>query len=334
MRAAVIGMGRMGQRHVEALSEHSVVGVADLREEALAEAAEGLHLSGSVLFRDGAEMVQRVHPDLLVVATTTPSHRDLVCMGADEGTPFVLVEKPMAASVGECREMIRRCRDRGVRLAVNHQMRYMQQYRLVKERLIPERLGGLSSMTVVCGNFGIAMNGTHYFEAFRYLTDEPPVTVAAWLDESKFPNPRGPQFGDWAGEVRVTSEHGHVLYLSAREDQGHGLTCVYSGPAGQAVVDELGGVVHWNARRREHAGAPTGRYAMPWERGEVTIGPKQVVESTRSLMTDLLAGGDYPTGEQGMLALSQLAAAVVSSRNGGALTRVGEDLDSVYLSIA
>ena len=38
------------------------------------------------------------------------------------------------------------------------------------------------------------MNGTHYFEAFRFLCDEEPVAVSAWFDNEVLANPRGERF--------------------------------------------------------------------------------------------------------------------------------------------
>ena len=37
----------------------------------------------------------------------------------------------MASSVAQCDEMIATCASAGTRLAINHQMRFMDQYRLV-----------------------------------------------------------------------------------------------------------------------------------------------------------------------------------------------------------
>ena len=53
----------------------------------------------------------------------------------------------------------------GIRLAVNHQMRFMDQYRIILDALKSGRYGELCSMTVVGGCFG-GHNGSHYIEAF------------------------------------------------------------------------------------------------------------------------------------------------------------------------
>src|SRR5690349_18239861 len=53
--------------------------------------------------------------DAVYVATPTSSHKEYVLKAARAGKP-VLVEKPMAASVGDCEAMIAACREAGVPL--------------------------------------------------------------------------------------------------------------------------------------------------------------------------------------------------------------------------
>ena len=62
--------------------------------------------------------------------------------------------------------------------------------------------GGLRSMVVTASNFGLAMNGCHYFEAFRYLTNEEVAEISCWFDPNNVPNPRGPQYVDRSGQLR------------------------------------------------------------------------------------------------------------------------------------
>src|SRR5690606_13726782 len=126
--------------------------------------------------------------------------------------------KPMAQSLAQCDAMIDACDKAGAKLAVNHQMRFMDQYTLAKKHLGSENFGGLSSMTVVAGCFGLAMNGTHYIEAFRYLSDDAPQSVQAWFAGDDLPNPRGPDFRDKAGAIRVETTGGKRLYIEASND--------------------------------------------------------------------------------------------------------------------
>jgi predicted dehydrogenase len=163
---------------------------------AKAAAAAG-DLSGERCFADASTMLA-AHRDagLVVIATTADSHRTLVEQAAAAGARHILCEKPMATSVADCDAMIAACQASGTRLAINHQMRFMPQYTVVRDELATGRFGPLASMSVTAGCFGLAMNGSHYCEAFAWLTGSPIVNATAWFSGEAFNNPRGPNFFD------------------------------------------------------------------------------------------------------------------------------------------
>jgi hypothetical protein len=196
-------------------------------------------------------------------------------------------------------------------------MRFMEQYTLPKSLIEDESFGGLASVTVVAGNFGMAMNGSHYFEMFRYLTGEMPATVAAWFSAERVPNPRGAQFEDRAGAVRVTTGRGRRLYMDASADQGHGMHVSYAALHGRIDVDELAGKARLVSRKAEHRGMATTRYGMPWDERDIMIAPADAVTPTRAVLSALLAGQNYPDGLVGRMAVELLAAAYASHEQGG-----------------
>lgn len=319
MKAGLLGLGRMGLRHLEVLRSLNldVVGASDLQEPARAKAAADYGVPMDALFADAGEMIEKVKPELLVVATTAPSHADFVCLGAKNGAKAILCEKPMAVSLAECDRMIEACAASGTRLAVNHQMRFMEQYTRTKEIVEDVSFGGLASATVIAGNFGMAMNGSHYFEMFRFLTDEMPAQVSAWFSADTVANPRGAQFEDRAGSVRVTTTKGRRFYMDAGSDQGHGMHVTYAGPFGRLDVDELAGRAQLVVRKTEHRDVPTTRYGMPYEERSIPITPADAVAPTRAVLEALLAGKNYPDGDVGRMAVEVLAAAYVSNEQGG-----------------
>ncbi|NJK91164.1 MAG: hypothetical protein HC904_04600 [Blastochloris sp.] len=203
-------------------------------------------------------------------------------------------------------------------------MRFMEQYIKPKLMLQSPEFGGLCSVSVTAGNFGLAMNGTHYFEMFRYLTDEPAVEVQAWFSEETVPNPRGPQFLDRAGTIRLTTATGKRFYLDASADQGHGVFVQYVAKYGQITVDELGGRMSWSVRKSEQRDMPTTRYGMPWTEGLEVITPADALKPSLEVLNALLEGGNYPTGEDGLLAIKVLVAAYVSSEQGSRVVRLDE----------
>jgi predicted dehydrogenase len=334
LRAAVIGAGRMGRRHVQIITSLGLplVALADQNAAALVEARSQLLLPESIYYQN-LEALLDTHPDVLVAATTAPAHHDVVCRAAERGVRFILCEKPMAVSLRQCDHMLEVCQRHGVHLAVNHQMRFMEQYLAPRQLLDSTAFGGLSSVNVTAGNFGLAMNASHYFEMFRFLTGEAPAVVSAWFGQETIPNPRGAQFVDRAGCVRACTAGGKRFYLDCGGDQGHGMYVVYGARYGQVAVDELRGQMTWTCRKAEHRELPTTRYGMPWDQGSADIAPADALAPTRAVLEALLRQDNYPTGRDGRLAVATLVAATVSNDNGHrpvTLAEAGQHADRVF----
>lgn len=320
MRIAIAGLGRMGVRHAQVASDIGlqIIGVSDRRPEAITQAVTDCpSLAKASFFDNSAEMISALKPDLLVIATTAPSHCELTCRGAEAGVQYILCEKPLGVSIAECRLMIETCARHGARLAVNHQMRFMEQYTLIKSMAESDDFAGLSSVTAVAGNFGVAMNGSHYFEAFRFLTGLPATKVSASFSKAFVPNPRGREFFDRAGTVRLENSSGQRFYLDASADQGHGIHMTYACSLGRITVDELTGQVTFAHRKAEHREMPSTRYGMPWTDGERRIAPTSAIEPTRRVLESLLSNAGYPDGEVGLMTVRILVAAYLSDESGG-----------------
>lgn len=319
MNTALIGLGRMGLRHYEVLQrlKLDVVGAADLNADTHA-AAKDAGIAEAAIFTDAADMLEAVDAELVVIATTGPSHYPLVKLAVEAGAKNILCEKPMGVSLAQCDAMIEMCEAAGCRLAINHQMRFMDQYVLPKQKLDSEAHGGLSSMTVLAGNFGFAMNGSHYLEAFRYMADDAPATVCAWFSDEILANPRGAQFEDRAGSMRIETVGGKRYYMDIGTDQGHGMHVTYMSRNGRIDIDELAGHMREVVREAEHRDAPTTRYGMPYHTEVTQITPADAVTPTQHVLQALLAGENYPDGHDGRQAIELLVAAYMSAEQGGA----------------
>ncbi len=329
MKAVVLGVGRMGRRHVQVVQKAGceLVGVYDVRKESLEEAKREYGLDDALLFDDLDRLYEVARPECVVIATTADSHEGLTCMAAERGAQFVLVEKPMATSVDACDRMLQVCARQGTKLAVNHQMRFMEQYTRPKALFASDELGEMGSMTVVAGNFGLAMNGCHYFEAFRYLADDIPAEVTAWFSSETVPNPRGSQFHDRGGSVRVTTRGGKRFYMEAGTDQGHGVRAVYGTRQGMLTVNELTGELVGTERQAEFRSLPTTRYGMPAVDRRETIAPAEVIDTSAAVLRALISDENSVTGEHGRSAVEVLVAAHQSADAGGIPITLGANLD-------
>jgi predicted dehydrogenase len=327
MKICVIGVGRMGRRHITAARNagFDLAGIFDLSADAIATTLTECNVDEAMAYGDAGQMLAAVRPDAVVVSTTAPSHCEFVCAAAAAGVRFILCEKPMAASLEECDRMIAACRAAGARLAVNHQMRFMEQYTSIKAMIDTPEFGGLRSMVVSASNFGLAMNGCHYFEAFRYLAGDV-AEISCWFDPSNVPNPRGPQYVDRSGQLRGVTASGTRLIMELGGDLGHGIEVVYGCRNGQILVDELAGFVRAIHRNAEYRDLPTTRYGMPASELQRKIAQAEVTKPTEDLWRAVLAGGSYPDGDAGRHALAVLVAANLSGEAGGNRVALGAGL--------
>ena len=121
INVGVIGVGHLGQHHARIYSElpqTRLVGVADLDQNRRVEIG---NRCGVPQFEDYRSLFGQV--DAVSVAVPTLQHRDVVLDCLNAGV-HVLVEKPLAVTPDEGRQMIDRSREKGLVLHVGHVERF------------------------------------------------------------------------------------------------------------------------------------------------------------------------------------------------------------------
>lgn len=123
---AIIGTGSIAGVHIEAYRKFpgrcEVRALCDLYPEK-AEALDKKYGLGAGVFKDYRDALARKDIDLVSVCLPPSAHRDAAVASLEAGK-HVIVEKPMAASLGECDEMIGAAEKAGRLLSVVAQNRY------------------------------------------------------------------------------------------------------------------------------------------------------------------------------------------------------------------
>lgn len=326
MRTAIVGVGSMGRRHIQIVKAMGLdlVGICDNVPSALASAEKELGVPKELRYSNVQLLLEKKRPECVVIATTAPTHCEFTCLAAELGAKNILCEKPMAVSLAECDRMLSACAEHGARLAINHPRRFMERYMETKRLIGSPEVGGLASVTVVAGNFGMAMNGTHYIEMFHYMVNEALADVSAWFSPQIISNPRGPEFKDRAGSLRISTAGGRRFYMEVGADQGHGLKVIFAGKYGQLILDELAGTLSFMAREEQYRELPTTRYGMPFIHSERRVPPADALMPSRAVLEALLDGANYPSGEDGRLAVAALIAAYLSDEQGHRPVKITE----------
>jgi len=123
VRVGVIGCGIWGRMHVRAYAQHAsaeLVGVCDLDEARAQTVAEEY---GVPKWFTSAEALLEEGLDAVSIATPDAAHAEPALAAARSGV-HVLVEKPLAKTVDDCRSMIEAAEAAGVRLMVDWHNRW------------------------------------------------------------------------------------------------------------------------------------------------------------------------------------------------------------------
>jgi predicted dehydrogenase len=132
LRTAVIGVGYLGRFHAQKyaqLSGSKLVGVVDANADASAKVAAEL---GTRAFGDYRELFGQV--DAVSLAVPTPLHHSIGCELLRNGID-VLIEKPIATTVSEARELVDLAQAHGRVLQVGHLERFNPAVLAAAERL-------------------------------------------------------------------------------------------------------------------------------------------------------------------------------------------------------
>jgi predicted dehydrogenase len=140
VRTGLVGCGKVGLIHAAALHglpESDFVAVCD---SAPARAAEFAGRYGTRPFTDVGTMLRESGVEAVVIGTPHPLHAAPAVRAAEAGV-HVLVEKPLAASLGDCDAMLAAARRAGVRLGVISQRRFYEPVRRLKAAIDAGKIG-------------------------------------------------------------------------------------------------------------------------------------------------------------------------------------------------
>jgi len=252
MKVIQAGVGGFGKQWVKTLAADravKVVGLVDLKEDALeAACALGGHTK-DICFGSLKEALGKVAADAVVCVTPPEHHRRVVVEALRTGLDAIS-EKPMAGTMADCKAMLRTARETGRTYAVSQNYRYMPAMWTVADLIRRGRIGEVGQVTidffkgVRFGGFRSRMDypllidmSIHHFDLIRFLTGLDPLSVhgvswnPAWShyagDASSsvlFEMANGARviyngswcakgdYCDWAGNWRIEGSKGTILY--------------------------------------------------------------------------------------------------------------------------
>ena len=144
LKGALIGCGFFAINHLNAWRDIAgdgsarIVAICDRNAARLAEVQQQFGIERA--YTDAAEMFATEDLDFVDIATTAPTHRQLVELAARHRVP-VICQKPFAPAIGDARAMIKACDDAGIPLMVHENFRWQSALMKVRQAIDSGAIG-------------------------------------------------------------------------------------------------------------------------------------------------------------------------------------------------
>lgn len=184
IRVGVVGVGKMGQHHARLYSQLGceLVGVADFDIKRAKEIGEKYNTN---YYKDYGNLLNKV--DAVSIAVPTSLHKKVAVDFLRKGI-HCLVEKPIASTTEEAKEMIKEAEKNGAKLMIGHIERFNPAVTKLKKLV---RGGALGKLIIISTrrvgplvprirDVGIIVDSaTHDIDIARYLVGKEPMNVCA-----------------------------------------------------------------------------------------------------------------------------------------------------------
>jgi len=267
LRVAIVGLAH---GHVEgflsALPKHTdveLVGIADSDPALFAKYQKKYSLAETLFYRSEANMIEKTHPQAVLVYTSIGEHRHAIEIAAQYGVS-VMVEKPLTISLADALAIRETARKYKIHVLVNYETTWYSSNKAAYDEVEQGHLGAIRRVVIHDGHQGPKEIGVPP-EFLSWLTDPAQNGAGALYDFGCY----GVDLMTWLmhGEtpLTVTAVVNHdkpQLYPSVDDDA----TIVLQYPHAQAVIQ---GSWNWPFSRKDMEVYGATGYA-------ITVGPDKV----------------------------------------------------------
>jgi len=119
-------------------------------------------------FLSAREMLQKVRPDIVSIATWKDTHYEIIKLCVDFGIPAIVCEKPIAEKYEHAKEIVERIKQNGVHLFINHRRRFDPLLYPLREGLKIGMIGEIIQVSTYYV-YGLVTTGTHVIDTLRFF---------------------------------------------------------------------------------------------------------------------------------------------------------------------
>ena len=118
------------------------MGLSDIEPHNAVDKVLKFELGDIPVYTDYRELVDKEKPELVAIATESGKHASIAIDCIEAGCN-VIIEKPIALSLADADEVIRKGHEKGLKVCVSHQNRFNKSIRKVRDAVEKERFGRL-----------------------------------------------------------------------------------------------------------------------------------------------------------------------------------------------
>lgn len=145
LKYALIGCGRISPNHIAAAIENKldVVAICDIIPEKMEDKLIKYGLSDKTKrYTNYIELIETEKPDLVAICTESGKHGQIALNCLDAGCNLI-IEKPIALSLEEADEVIKKASEKNLKVCACHQNRFNKSIQKIREAIESKRFGKL-----------------------------------------------------------------------------------------------------------------------------------------------------------------------------------------------
>lgn len=145
LKYALIGCGRISPNHIAAALENEleIVALCDVKPENMEDKLQKFDFPKSTnLYTDYKEMLEKEKPELVAICTESGKHA-AIALDCIEAGANLIIEKPIALSLEDADEIIKKAKEKNVKVSACHQNRFNKSIQKIREAVEEERFGRL-----------------------------------------------------------------------------------------------------------------------------------------------------------------------------------------------
>ena len=194
--AGVVGCGRIGSifdsdEKRKIISSHcgaynynkrtKLITVCDVDKKKAIQSKEQWLVNS--FYIDYKKMLDKEVIDILSVCTQPEYHEEIINYAVNKNIKAIFCEKPISTNLESAKNIISKCKDNNILLAVNHFRRWDKFFISLKNNLKKNTYGKIEHVNFYYTR-GIANTGSHLFDLLRYLFgDVYSIQSISFLDE-------------------------------------------------------------------------------------------------------------------------------------------------------